>query len=265
MEAMNGNEDAAPSQRVMTGSEITRVNRRTWDTWSESYQSKHGRLFNGANAEAWGLWRRPERDLRMLDFVEGRDVLELGCGAAHWSQALAQRGARVVALDISLAQLRHADRGGGARLPGLVQADAQALPFTDASFDIVFSDYGGMSWADPYRTVPELARVLRPGGQLAFCTNSPLFAMCWDSEGRTLTPTLRHGYFGLHTRRVAPHAVDFVLGYGEWVRLFRANGMMVERLVEEPPPPGAATTFTDRPAEWTNRWPIEAIWSVRRQ
>ncbi len=41
--------------------DITRGNRRTWDTWSDNYQGKHGTLLNGPNAEAWGLWRRPER------------------------------------------------------------------------------------------------------------------------------------------------------------------------------------------------------------
>jgi len=244
--------------------EITCDNRRTWDTWSEGYQRKHGGLLGGPNAEAWGLWRHPESELHVLDPVEDRDVLELGCGAAHWSRSLAERGGRVVGLDISLAQLRQADRSARARRLSLVQADAQTLPFADESFDLVLSDYGGMSWADPYLTVPEAARVLRPGGQLAFCTNSPFFAMCWDNEARTLTPALRRAYFGLHTRQVASAAIDFVLGYGEWVRLFRAYGLVVEALVEKRPAAGATTTFTDRPWEWTSQWPVEAIWSVRR-
>ncbi|GLK99212.1 class I SAM-dependent methyltransferase [Dactylosporangium matsuzakiense] len=245
---------------------IARGNRQTWDSWSDGYQRKHGGPLS-SEAEAWGLWRRPEAQLRVLDAVAGRDVLELGCGAAHWARSLARRGGRVVALDISLAQLRHAARAAApqAGQPALVQADAHALPFADASFDVAFSDYGGMSWADPYRTVPELARVLRPGGQLAYCTNSPLFAMCWDQETRSLSTQLRRSYFGLHTRQVAPDAVDFVLGYGEWVRLLGQHGLVVERLIEEPPDPDAGTTFADRPAEWTSRWPIDAIWSVRKR
>jgi SAM-dependent methyltransferase len=243
------------------GDEISRGNRNTWDRWSEGYQRKHGGLLEGENAEAWGLWRRPERELGILDAVEGRDVLELGCGAAHWSASLARRGARVVGLDISQRQLSHAPVVEGLRL---VVADARSLPFAEGSFDLVLSDYGGMSWADPYRTVAEVARVLRPGGQLAFCTNTPLFAMCWDSDERTLSATLRRAYFGLHTRDVAPGAIDYVLGYGDWIQLLRSNGLVVEALVEQPPPDGAVTTFSDRPAEWTGRWPIEAIWSARK-
>lgn len=243
------------------GDRISRDNRRTWDNWSDSYQRKHGGLLNGANAEAWGLWRRPEGKIHVLDPIDGRKVLELGCGAARWSASLARRGARVVGLDISRGQLRHAEEVNGL---DLVLADAQSLPFADGSFDLILSDYGGMSWADPYRTVPEVARVLRPGGQLAFCTNTPFFAMCWDSDDRTLTATLRRGYFGLHVRKVAPGANDYVLGYGDWIRLFWACGMVVEALIEQPSPADAVTTFADRPAEWTSRWPIEAIWSARK-
>jgi SAM-dependent methyltransferase len=243
------------------GDEIARDNRHTWDGWSDSYQRKHGGLLDGANAEAWGLWRRPENQLQVLDPIDGRNVLELGCGAARWSASLAGRGARVVGLDISGGQLRHAEDVDGL---DLVLADAQSLPFADGSFDLVLSDYGGMSWADPYLTVPEVARVLRAEGQLAFCTNTPFFAMCWDSDDRTLTATLRRGYFDLHIRNVAPGANDYVLGYGDWIRLFRSCGMVVEALIEGPPRADAMTTFSDRPAEWTGRWPIEAIWSARK-
>nr|WP_145491781.1 MULTISPECIES: class I SAM-dependent methyltransferase [Streptomyces] len=247
--------------------EIARINRSVWDRWSDGYQSKHGEFLTGQNAEAWGLWRRPESGLRILDRVRGRDVLEAGCGAAAWSRSLARRGARVTAVDISSRQICHALRRCAAEESSHISflvANAERLPFRDSTFDVVFSDYGALSWADPYLTVPEISRVLRPGGQLAFCTNSPFFALCWDPDARTLRPELRHEYFGLHTREVGQGAVDYVLPYGEWIRLFRAYGMTVEALIEEPPVPGSTTTFTDRPAEWTGRWPLESIWSVRK-
>ncbi len=248
------------------GDDFASDNRRTWDAWSDGYQQKHGWLLRDP-AEAWGLWRRPERDLRVLDSVAGRNVLELGCGAAHWADSLTRRGAWVVGLDISIRQLRHAPRRNNSsdRSATVLQADAHVLPFPGVSFDLVLSDYGGMTWADPYVTVPEIARVLRPGGQLAFCTNSPFFAMCWDFKARALTPQLCRAYFGLYRRQAAPNAVDFVLGYGEWVTLLGSYGLAVERLIEEPPSANATTTFRDRPAEWTSRWPIETIWSARKR
>ncbi len=61
---------------------------------------------------AWGAYRVPESELRCSVDVRGRDVLELGCGAAQWSIALAPDAARASsALDVSHAQLAHARRG----------------------------------------------------------------------------------------------------------------------------------------------------------
>ena len=54
------------------------------------------------------MWQLPESELRVLGDVAGKDVLELGCGAAQWSILLAGQGARVVGLDNSERQLEHA-------------------------------------------------------------------------------------------------------------------------------------------------------------
>src|SRR6202011_4439836 len=111
----------------------------------------------------------------VLGEVRGKDVLELGCGAAQWSIALALLGARCVGLDNSERQLAHARRlmsEAGVTFP-LVHASAEDVPLPAASFDVVFCDHGAMSFADPERTVPEAARLLRPGGLFAFNAESP--------------------------------------------------------------------------------------------
>ena len=241
-------------------------NRRAWDRWSDTYQAKHGQLLAGEHAAAWGLWRIPETKLGLLGDVRGRDVLELGCGAAHWSLALARRGARVVGIDASRRQLAHAYRAVTASgVPvDLVLGIAEDLPFADASFDIVFSDYGAMSWSDPDETLPEVARVLRPGGVLAFCTHSPFFFLFLDVEARTLRTSLQRDYFGLRTRHVED-AIDFQLPYGEWISLFRTSDLIVEELIEVKPPEESQTTFGDRPLDWARRWPVENIWRLRKE
>lgn len=245
---------------------IAALNRAAWDRWSDTYQAKHGRLLAGENAEAWGLWRAPEADLEVLGDVGGSNVLEVGCGAAHWSAALADRGARVIGVDPSEAQLRHAATTHRHRENlDLVEGSAESLPFAAGTFDIVFSDYGGMSWVDPELSVPEVARVLRPGGLLAFCTTSPLFFLFLDPVSGELQDTLQRPYFGMRTRSVRGEAFDFQIPFGEWLRLFDANGLAVESLLEVKPPPDATTTFGDRPLEWARRWPVENIWRVRRQ
>ncbi len=48
------------------------------------------------------------------------------------------------------------------------------VPLPDASFDLAISEYGAAIWADPYRWIPEAARLLRPGGDLIFLGNSVL-------------------------------------------------------------------------------------------
>jgi SAM-dependent methyltransferase len=242
---------------------IAQRNCVAWDRWSDSYQSRHGPLIGGDHAEAWGLWRVPESQIKVLDDAAGHDVLEVGCGAASWSCALARRGARVTGVDISARQLAYASAAVGCSVH-LILANAENLPLAEGSFDIALSDYGAMTWADPYLTVPEISRVLRPGGLLAFCTNSPLFEMCWNPDARELLPHLREGYFALHARKSRQGASYYVLPHGEWIDLFAENGMAVERLIERPPPPGAHTTFTGRTVDWCQNWPAETIWRVRK-
>ena len=57
------------------------------------------------------------------------------------------------------------------------------MPLPDASFDIVFCDHGAMTFADPYRTVPEASRLLRPGGLFAFSHHTPIESIAWPLDG----------------------------------------------------------------------------------
>lgn len=202
----------------------------------------------------------------MLGDVRGKDVLELGCGAAQWSIALAGLGARCVGLDNSERQLEHARRGmaaAGVDLP-LVHASAEDVPLADASFDVVFCDHGAMTFADPERTIPEAARLLRPGGLLAFNAETPLHFICWDESANRAGERLRLNYFEAD-RADDGEAVTFSRPYGAWIRLFRANGLVIEDLIELRPPEDAKTTYDLYVThEWARAWPAEQIWRVRR-
>src|SRR5262245_43533887 len=136
-------------------SEHVRRNRAQWDIWSENY-FEPGRWAWANDEPNWGIWNIPERDLRALPEVAGRDVLELGCGTAYWSAWLARRGGRVVGLDNSSRQLANARRFQdefGPAFP-LIHANAEAVPLPDARFDLVLSEYGASIWCDPYRWIP---------------------------------------------------------------------------------------------------------------
>jgi SAM-dependent methyltransferase len=244
-----------------------RVNRELWDRQSDRYERRAGRFLGGRHAMSWGLWRVPERELGALGPVRGLSVLELGCGAARWSLALAGKGAHVFGLDQSRAQLGHARRlRARSRRPlELIRASAERVPFRSGRFDLIFCDWGAMTFCDPRRTVPECARLLRPDGRLVFATASPFRPLFEGPRGEPSGMRLRRPYFGLH-RVDYPDEVNFQLTYGDWIDLFRANGLDVERLIETRPGPRARSVYLTRTEEAiARRYPLEAIWSVRRR
>jgi SAM-dependent methyltransferase len=244
-------------------SEEALKNRAYWDRRSDEYQERH-REFIGRPEPRWGVWQIPDSELNVLGDVSGKDVLELGCGAAQWSILLAKQGARPVGLDNSERQLEHARRlmaEEGVDFP-LVHSSAEDVPLPDASFDVVFCDHGAFTFGDPYRLMPEAARLLRPGGLLAFSMASAFVSVCDKDE--TVVPELQRDYFGMHELDDG-EAVEYQLPYGEWIRLFRAHGFVVEDLIEPRPAEDATSTYWDpEEREWARRWPSESIWKARK-
>jgi SAM-dependent methyltransferase len=150
----------------------------------------------------------------------------------------------------------------------LVHASAGEAPFDDETFDIVFSDHGAMTFADPFVTVPEAARLLRPGGLLAFSHLTPLAVASYDDVVGVQTTGLHRTIFGM--RRIewtgSDEPVEFNLPTGRWIELFGAHGMRVESLLEVRPPKGAESTYrTPEETEWARHWPMEEIWRVRKE
>jgi ubiquinone/menaquinone biosynthesis C-methylase UbiE len=240
-------------------------NRKFWDAVSDAYQAAHGATL-GQKALAWGVWRIPESQLRILGNVEAHDVLELGCGAAQWTLALLAQRARAVGVDLSGQQLRHARTLAASHAveAPLVQGDAEALPFKSESFDIVFCDHGAIVFASPGKVVEEASRVLRPNGLVALCMSTPIRDICFDTGNGKVTSGLIADYFSLSTVDDG-ESVEYQLPYGAWIRLFRSHGLVVEDLVELQARPDATTTYSDFvPAPWAQRWPAEHIWKLRK-
>lgn len=244
-----------------------RRNRRFWDRQSAEYDRRFAPVLGGRSAMAWGLWRLPESSLHLLDPVRGRVVLELGCGAARWSAALARRGARSVGLDLSEAQLRAARAvTRRARAPvRLLRASAERLPFRAGSVDQVFCDWGALTFADPRRTIPEVARVLRPGGALVFAAASPFRYLAFDRRRDAQVARLTRPYFGMH-RLEFGDSTEFQLPYSGWITLFRDAGLEVERLIETRPSGRARSRYLSlRDNGWGRRWPMECLWKLRKE
>lgn len=217
----------------------------------------------------WGVFGvRDDAIGAPLGDLEGRDVVELGCGTAYFSAQLAQRGARPVGVDPTPAQLDTARRMmelTGIRFP-LVEAPAERVPLPDESFDVAFSEFGASLWADPALWLPEAARLLRPKGRLVFLTNSFLSYLCGIDDGGT-SETLQRPQFGAYRIQwPGEQGIEYHLSHGDWVDRLRASGLEIERLIELQAPAGAsAHDFYDNiTPEWASNWPHEEIWVARR-
>jgi SAM-dependent methyltransferase len=218
---------------------------------------------------AWGKWHVPESSLTVLGDVRGLDIVELGCGTAYFSAWLAKRGARVVGVDPTPAQLataRRLMRETGIEFE-LVEAPGESVPLPDASFDFALSEHGAAVWADPYKWIPEAARLLRPGGRLVFLHGTPLAYLCYPQVG-DITTELQRPYFGLG-RTVwddGSDGVEYELTHGDWIAVLRGSGFEIERLIELQAPPDATTPvyYSEVPAEWARQWPDEEIWVARK-
>ncbi|GEL24746.1 SAM-dependent methyltransferase [Pseudonocardia sulfidoxydans NBRC 16205] len=176
---------AGIARRDVGPAESERASRAWWDADADDYLDEH--LADIGQVDfVWSPEALHEADARLLGEVEGRRVLEVGCGSAPCSRWLATQGAHPVALDLSASMLRHARAAGtgtGVVVP-LVQAGAEHLPFADASFDIACSAYGAVPFvADPRQVMREVCRVLRPGGRWVFAVNHPMRWMFPDDPG----------------------------------------------------------------------------------
>jgi SAM-dependent methyltransferase len=252
----------------MGWSEDAARNRELWTQTNEQYTDAQAAAKWEQAEMTWGVWDIPESELGVIGDVEGLDVVELGCGTAYVSAWLARTGARPVGVDITPAQLataRRCQERFGLEFP-LVEADAGETSLPDGSFDLAISEYGASIWVDPYRWIPEAARLLRPRGRLVFLRGSTLAMLCSPDDDEPVGERLVRPQFGLRRIEWPDGSVEFHVGHGELIDLLRASGFEVERLIELRAPDTAERhTFYDSvdPA-WARRWPAEEVWVARK-
>ena len=109
--------------------------------------------------------RFAERLLDAADVRRGARVLDVACGPGYVAAAAARRGASVVGVDVAETMLALARRAHPEL--ELLAADAEDLPFADATFDAVVANFLLLHLGRPERAVTGFARVLRPGGRVA--------------------------------------------------------------------------------------------------
>jgi SAM-dependent methyltransferase len=124
-------------------------------------------------AEAWfaqAPGAEPFSGLIPFAELKDKDVLEIGCGTGVHARLLAAAGARLSAVDLTPTAVELTQRrlALASLTADVREADAESLPFADASFDVVWS-WGVIHHSEHTdRVIAEIARVLRPGGRLAF-------------------------------------------------------------------------------------------------
>lgn len=168
---------------------------------------------------------------RLVELVEPDKTwraLDIATGAGHTAAAFAPHVAHVIASDITQEML--AEAGKLAQSRGLAnmetaEADAEALPFADAAFELVTSRIAPHHFPDPQKFVAEVARVLAKGGTFALVDNIAPDAQSTPGFTDGELATAAETYNAFEKLRDPSHVR--CLGMGEWARLMTANGLHV--------------------------------------
>ena len=142
---------------------VTKVQQQIWS--KGDFAMVAGIVFNAS-----------ENLAEALDIVPDEQVLDVACGSGNGAISAARRSwGSVVGADYVPALLeRGRERAAAERLGGeFVEADAQDLPFDDASFDVTMSIFGAMFAPNQPQTASELLRVTKPGGRIGMANWTP--------------------------------------------------------------------------------------------
>jgi ubiquinone/menaquinone biosynthesis C-methylase UbiE len=175
-----------------------------------------------------------------MDLHAGQSVLDVAGGNGNVSLAAARRFCKVVSTDYVPTLLAHSQRR--AEVDGLAieyqQADAEALPFTDNSFDNVVSTFGVMFTPNQSRAASELIRVCKPGGKIGMANWTPdgFIGQLFKTIGQYITPppgvnspaawgtkTFLQQHFGSHTTQLQSESRHFTFRYQSpqhWLDMF---------------------------------------------
>jgi SAM-dependent methyltransferase len=176
-----------------------------------------------------------------LDLRSGQSVLDVAAGNGNFSLAAARRFCDVVATDYVPALLERAqERAAADRLRmDFREADAEALPFADASFDVVASTFGVMFTPDQERAAAELVRVCKRGGKIGLANWTPdgFIGQLFKTIGKHLPPPAGAKppalwgtrqrlteFFGPHASSIHVSERHFAFRYRSpehWVEIFR--------------------------------------------
>jgi ubiquinone/menaquinone biosynthesis C-methylase UbiE len=171
------------------------ANETTTATDFEQLKSKLKTTWMTGDYDAFSRYmeKDAEQFYRRLGVAPGARLLDVGCGAGQLALIAARAGARVTGCDISTNWLDAARARAAAEGLGVTfdEGDAEALPYKDASFDVVVSLIGAMFAPRPDRVAAELTRVCRPAGMIAMANWTPggFVGQMFKTIGKHIAPS----------------------------------------------------------------------------
>ena len=242
---------ATPQNHAPDGVDLNAVKARQQGAWSSGDYAIVGTTLQIVGEEL----------CEALDLRAGQKVLDVAAGNGNASLAAARRWCNVLATDYVPALLERArERAEAERLDvDFREADAEALPFPDGSFDVVVSTFGVMFTPDQDRAAGELVRVCKPGGKIGLANWTPdgFIGQVFKTIGKHVPPppgTKSPALWGTRTRLAElfePHAGSigsaqrhFVFRYRSpehWLEVFKTYyGPLLKAFAALPPPAQAA-------------------------
>lgn len=193
---------------------------------TNAYDHWHTHVHGQENPAELKLESWHENALSLAPSLQGKAVLEVGCGVGDFAIYLTQQADLVTAVDFSPAAIALAQKKAETQqVPVTFQvADAQALPFPDESFDVIFSCECLEHVPGPQQALREMSRILKPGGQLILTTENYSNAIvlywlaCWlrkepYNSGEAIQP------------------IDHFFVFWQVRRFFKRAGLKVHRMI----------------------------------
>lgn len=220
--------------------------RSRWEETAREFQAELD-LPVGVNWD--GLGHLAEADLDLLGDVDGRDVVELGCGGGQCAVALAERGANVVGVDFTGEQLRFARELAAERgvAVAFVQGDVADLPMGPAAaFDVAFNSYV-FQWVDDLAAAfTEAYRLLRPDGRFVFAMPHPYYEITDPASHEVAESYFETGRHVVEDQRTDADLVTFRHTVSGVLSDLVDAGFVVERVLE----PGTSDPDDYEPGPW---------------